>query len=771
MAQPLRIGSVPSVTDIEFVDRLGQGLGAGRFKARFGDRGETSSLLIVPGDRDERARAGRWARRLAEIDHPGVPSVRRIEEVLEPAFIALDYVEGANLEVRMALTGEPLTEVEALSVTLQAAAALQTTHKRKVAHGALAPRSVILLPRQGAMDAVRLVGWTPPAAHVRFEVYARRDVRGLGALLYAAITGTEPPSMTPAPALPVDIDEEGGGGAFDGVLMDWVEVDRDIGGIGRLAIAAMNDDSPFQTVDQFVAHLRPHFRARLHQAIQELDGDLEHDREFILEVEAKRADQRQLESKLRFVREWLREHEAEVRRVDTGVAGLRGRRRSLQNAEVELEMLLEGIPGALATSVPPVELTPTPAPRAATPPPKQGMPPPIPGEKALPASFGVEPSPATAEPSDHVPTPPPAIDLLLEETDLPTDDPLSGDPRIIRPADRMKTGGGKLLGVLAGAVAIGVALAAWIVVQLAAPSAPEPPAAEENVTAAPAPVLPPPATDPAPEIVPAPEAAEAVEPAPAPEPRAVEPPPPPAGMVAVRGGTLLPGLAEAQLALAMGQCQQDYKRHSEFAELCTTAFDSEPPRGPTEIPAFYIDRFEVSQSAYSDCRRDGPCVRLLLHWDLREQPATGVTHDMAKTYCEWRGLRLPTEPEWSYAARGHADPRLYPWGDMPPFEDGRHKANYGKMGSKRGIPMRDDGHKYAAPVGVFQERGSSPFGVANLGGNVREWTANSDAAGFVVLGGGWKDLGHDLRLTRRQVLEATHSENDLGFRCAKDVTP
>jgi formylglycine-generating enzyme required for sulfatase activity len=251
---------------------------------------------------------------------------------------------------------------------------------------------------------------------------------------------------------------------------------------------------------------------------------------------------------------------------------------------------------------------------------------------------------------------------------------------------------------------------------------------------------------------------------------AVEPPPAPAGMLAVGGGTLLPGLAEAQLQLAITQCEQDYQRHEQLAAQCSSKFDKEPPRSPVTVPAFYIDRFEVSQAAWADCRTGGPCNRLLLHWELKEQPATGVTHEMASGYCEWRGARLPTENEWLMAARGNADPRLYPWGDTPPQEGERHKANLGKMGSKRGIPDRDDGHKYAAPIGIFLERGQSATGVANLAGNVREWTASREGDGFVVLGGGWRDVPHDLRVTRRQRTRAAFSQNDLGFRCAKDVS-
>ena len=154
------------------------------------------------------------------------------------------------------------------------------------------------------------------------------------------------------------------------------------------------------------------------------------------------------------------------------------------------------------------------------------------------------------------------------------------------------------------------------------------------------------------------------------------------------------------------------------------ATDGEPDEKPVRrlsLPAFAIDRTEVTIEAYAACVRTGACPAVPgaatpAPADGR-LPAVGVSWTEAAAFCAWAGKRLPTEDEWEKAARG-SDGRRYPWGDRPECQ----RANFGNFGgdgrcAAEGAPGRP------VAVGSFPS-GASPYGALDMAGNVWEWVAD-----------------------------------------------
>jgi formylglycine-generating enzyme required for sulfatase activity len=148
-------------------------------------------------------------------------------------------------------------------------------------------------------------------------------------------------------------------------------------------------------------------------------------------------------------------------------------------------------------------------------------------------------------------------------------------------------------------------------------------------------------------------------------------------------------------------------------------------------------------------------------------PVVQVSWFDAQAYCQWRGLRLPTDVEWEYAARGSGT-LLYPWGNMAPRHGGKQRANYGT--DTCCAPETQDGYIFTAPVGSYPS-GVSPFGAYDMAGNVWEWVAdnhnhNKPPDLKIVRGGGWGSDAYALRSTYREVNVPTASFDMVGFRCA-----
>jgi eukaryotic-like serine/threonine-protein kinase len=136
---------------------------------------------------------------------------------------------------------------------------------------------------------------------------------------------------------------------------------------------------------------------------------------------------------------------------------------------------------------------------------------------------------------------------------------------------------------------------------------------------------------------------------------------------------------------------------------------------------------------------------------LEHHPVVYVSWYAAQAYAEWAGKRLPTLAEWRYACRARTRTRYW-WGDA--FVATR--ATQGTSGTES--------------VGAPEHR--NPFGLADMSGNVWEWSATADnveARRRVAAGGSWRDGPSYLESDARALLRPEQTGPDLGFRCAKSA--
>ncbi len=214
--------------------------------------------------------------------------------------------------------------------------------------------------------------------------------------------------------------------------------------------------------------------------------------------------------------------------------------------------------------------------------------------------------------------------------------------------------------------------------------------------------------------------------------------------------------------------------------------EDERPAVRIGISAFAVQSHEVTRAQYDTCVQRGACtpahyddgscllwtgsgftsVRIPPKYQEPDFPVVCVTWRQARQYCRFKGMRLPTEAEWEYAAlAGRTAPR-YAWGNASP-------------GSSRCAQPSDNGPR---TVGSGPP---NPWGLYDMTGNVWEWvedryrrdqytrTQGADPEGppvgryRVIRGGGWYSGAARLRLRNRHWFDPFRAEASIGFRCVR----
>lgn len=227
------------------------------------------------------------------------------------------------------------------------------------------------------------------------------------------------------------------------------------------------------------------------------------------------------------------------------------------------------------------------------------------------------------------------------------------------------------------------------------------------------------------------------------------------------------------------------------------------PQHPVTLNSFWIDRTEVTALQFTSFLNENLEASGMRSWieisslystisfdgdqfepidGLATHPAVEVSWYGAMAYCQWANVRLPTEEEWEYSARG-SDNLVFPWGNE--FDGGR--LNFCDTNCPRDsikTISADDSYTTTAPVGAYAD-GQSWVGAYDMAGNVAEWMVNtpytytnpnanpSSGPVFldslttqrVVRGGSWAN-GFDFTRSFHRAWPSPNETSDfVGFRC------
>ncbi|MDQ7909011.1 formylglycine-generating enzyme family protein [Phytohabitans sp. ZYX-F-186] len=206
-----------------------------------------------------------------------------------------------------------------------------------------------------------------------------------------------------------------------------------------------------------------------------------------------------------------------------------------------------------------------------------------------------------------------------------------------------------------------------------------------------------------------------------------------------------------------------------------------PTRGPVDLGDWRQWWRWVPGAQWRHPRGPGSTIE-----GMGDHPVVQIAFDDAVAYAAWAGKRLPTEPEWEWAARGGLVGARFAWGDDPQEPDALRANTW--QGRFPYLNTGANGWIGTAPVRSFPPNG---YGLFEMTGNTWEWTdttwsthESADGSGHCgcgpdatsgdrVLKGGSHLCSPDYCLRYRPAARSRQSVDSaathIGFRCARSV--
>ncbi len=200
--------------------------------------------------------------------------------------------------------------------------------------------------------------------------------------------------------------------------------------------------------------------------------------------------------------------------------------------------------------------------------------------------------------------------------------------------------------------------------------------------------------------------------------------------------------------------------------------NDEKPMHTVYVDGFYMSKYEVTFAQYDKfCEATGRTKPDDEGWGRGNRPVINVSWHDAMDFCKWLSektgttIRLPTEAEWEYAARG-----------------GKKSRGYKYAGSNNVDAVAWYSGNSGGKTHLVGQKQPNELGLYDMSGNVWEWcldwysrdyyskSPRHNPRGFnsgsyrVLRGGSWNNLARYVRVAYRLGYTPSDSYDSLGFR-------